>query len=206
MTPWWICAIAGVVYACATYLVLQLAARICDGIVPFDDGPAPGKPPVLALIAGAGFCGVALALRGADIPSLLLAALLTVALAACTYSDIRCGILPDVFTLVPLAIVLLIALVMRNPVPFIAAVVVFAPFAIAAFISGGRGMGWGDVKLVALGAAVLPLQSAMLAFSAACIVAVVVAAIRRRRTEPIAFAPYLSGAIAAALAFPIFPI
>jgi hypothetical protein len=46
----------------------------------------------------------------------------------------------------------------------------------------------------------------MLAFAGACLVAVFVAAIRKRRTEPIAFAPYLAGAIAAAIAFPLFPV
>ena len=205
MNPWWVTAVAGLVYGCAAYLVVQVSERICAGIVPFEDGPAPGKPPVAALVAGAAICGASLASRGADAPALAIAGLLIVSLAACWYSDVRCGIVPDAFTLVPLGIVFVVATFERNPAPFVAAAVVFVPFAIAAFLSKGRGMGWGDVKLVALGAAVLPLQSAMLAFSAACIVAVIVAAVRRRRMQPIAFAPYLSGAIAVALAFPVFP-
>jgi prepilin signal peptidase PulO-like enzyme (type II secretory pathway) len=205
MNPWWVTAIAGVVYGCAAFLAIQFGAAVCANAVPFADGPRPGRPPVVMLVAGSAVCGAALSLRGADLPSLGLAGLLVSALAACWYSDVRCGIVPDVFTLVPLGIVLAIAVLMRNPAPFVAATVVFVPFAVAAMLSHGRGMGWGDVKLVALGAAVLPLQTAMLAFSGACIVAVVVAAARRRRTEPVAFAPYLSAAMAVTLAFPVFP-
>jgi prepilin signal peptidase PulO-like enzyme (type II secretory pathway) len=205
MNPWWVDAVAAIVYGCAAYLALQIGALVCRDIVPFDDGPAPGRPPVAGLVAGTAVCGLSLALRGADVPTLGIALLLIAALAACWYSDVRCGIVPDVFTLIPLGIVFAIAVAMRNPLPFVGAALVFVPFAIAAFLSKGRGMGWGDVKLVALGAAVLPLGSAMLAFAAACLAAVCVAAIRRRRTEPIAFAPYLSGAIAVAVAFPVFP-
>jgi prepilin signal peptidase PulO-like enzyme (type II secretory pathway) len=205
MNPWWVTAIAGVVYGCASFLAIQLGGAVCAKVVPFADGPRPGRPPVVMLVAGSAICGASLSVRGADVPSLGLAGLLVAALAACWYSDVRCGIVPDMFTLVPLGIVLAIAVLMRNPAPFVAATVVFVPFAVAAALSHGRGMGWGDVKLVALGAAVLPLQSAMLAFSGACIVAVVVAAARRKRTEPVAFAPYLSAAMAVTLAFPVFP-
>ncbi len=202
MNPWWVTAIAGVVYGCAAFLAIQFGAAVCANAVPFADGPRPGRPPVVMLVAGSAVCGAALSLRGADLPSLGLAGLLVSALAACWYSDVRCGIVPDVFTLVPLGIVLAIAVLMRNPAPFVAATVVFVPFAVAAMLSHGRGMGWGDVKLVALGAVVLGDRS-LLAFSAACLAAVVVAAVRRRRTEPMAFAPYLASAIA--LALPIFP-
>ena len=71
-------------------------------------------------------------------------------------------------------------------------------------LSKGRGLGWGDVKLVALGAAVLGLRTSVLAFSAACLLAVAIAVVRRRRHEPIAFAPYLAGSMTVALTFSVF--
>ncbi len=194
----------GAAYGGAATLVLAGAARICDGIEPFDDGPVPGKPPVAGLVAGVALCGAALAARTASVPALAVTGLVIVALAACWYCDARCGIVPDLFTLVPLAIVLAAAGIARDPAPFVSAAVVFVPFAGAALLSHGRGMGWGDVKLVALGAALLPLANALLALTAACLVAAIVAAVRRRRNEPIAFAPYLSGALALTLAVPVF--
>jgi prepilin signal peptidase PulO-like enzyme (type II secretory pathway) len=71
----------------------------------------------------------------------------------------------------------------------------FLPFALAALLSKGRGMGWGDSKLAALGGAVLGLQLSLLTFAAACLALVAVGWIRNRRTEPMAFAPYLAVAI-----------
>jgi prepilin signal peptidase PulO-like enzyme (type II secretory pathway) len=192
-------------YGGAAVLALLGAARLCDGIVPFEDGPVPGRPPVAGLVIGAALCGAALAVRTAGVPALAVDGLVIVALAACWYCDARTGIVPDLFTLLPLAIVFAVACVARDPAPFVSAAVVFVPFACAALFSNGRGMGWGDVKLVALGAAVLPLSNALLALTAACAAAAIVAAIRRRRTEPIAFAPYLSGALALTLAVPVFP-
>jgi len=50
------------------------------------------------------------------------------------------------------------------------------------------------------GGAVLGWEAAVLAFGSACAVAVIVALARRRRHEPLAFAPYLVAAIALPLA------
>jgi prepilin signal peptidase PulO-like enzyme (type II secretory pathway) len=83
--------------------------------------------------------------------------------------------------------------------------IVTIPFAIAAFASKGMGMGWGDVKLVALGAALLDIQTSILMYAAACMVACGIAFARRKRTEPIAFAPYLATAIAIGLIIPSAP-
>jgi prepilin signal peptidase PulO-like enzyme (type II secretory pathway) len=205
MNPWWIDVIATVVFACVAFLSIQLSAAVCKNVVPFDDGPPPGRPPVTALIVGSAIVGLSLSMRGATAPSLVLVAIVMISLVACWYSDVRCGIVPDYFTVVPLAFWLLVSVAVHNYTPLVSAAIVFVPFAIAAVISKGRGMGWGDVKLVTLGAAILGLQTAVLAFGGACLIAVFVAMIRRRRTEPIAFAPYLAGSIAAALAFPLFP-
>ncbi len=205
MSAWWMVVLVGLLYGCASFLGVRLSAMLCANIAPFDDGPRPGKPPTFALIAGAAAIGSSLALHAVPVPALGLFVVLVVSLVACWYSDVRCGIVLDYFTLVPLALVLAVSLVNRNITPLVSALVVFLPFAFAAALSKGRGMGWGDVKLVALGAAVLGLQTSVLAFAAACLVAVTIAAIRKRRTEPIAFAPYLAGAIGAALVFPMFP-
>jgi prepilin signal peptidase PulO-like enzyme (type II secretory pathway) len=59
----------------------------------------------------------------------------------------------------------------------------------------GIGMGWGDVKLAALGGALLGMKDAMLAFAVVSIVAIVIAKIQRREKQPLAFAPYLATAI-----------
>jgi leader peptidase (prepilin peptidase)/N-methyltransferase len=194
----------GALFACAAYLGLQLAAHLCDGIEPFEDGPKPGKPPTPWLIAGAGAIGAVVTAQGASLPQLAMAAIIVVALAGCWYSDVRVGIVPDYFTLIPLGVLLLIAVVIHDWQTIIAAVSITVPFASAAALSKGRGMGWGDVKLVALGGAALGLQIAVLAFSAACLLAVCVAVFRRRAREPIPFAPYLVGATALGLTLNIF--
>ena len=183
MNPWWIDLIATVVFGCVGYLSVQLSATVCKNVVPFEDGPKPGRPPVLGLILGCALVGFSLALRGAPAPNLIIAALI----------------------LVPLAFWLLISVAFKNYTPIVSAIIVFVPFGLAAFFSKGRGMGWGDVKLVTLGAAVLGLQAAALAFGGACLVAVFIAMIRRRRSEPIAFAPYLACSIALVIAFPVLP-
>jgi prepilin signal peptidase PulO-like enzyme (type II secretory pathway) len=78
------------------------------------------------------------------------------------------------------------------------AVAVFLPFAAASLISKGRGMGWGDTKLAALGGAMLG-DAALIAYCAACLGAVAVAYLRKKHTEPIAFGPYLAASIFGAL-------
>ena len=201
----WFAPLVGLLYGCAADLGLKYSASMCEEIVPFQDGPRPGTPPTIALIIGATIVGTILAARGVPMLGLTVFAVLVVSLVASWYSDVRCGIVPDFFTLVPLLLVFGIALIERNPMPILSAVIVFVPFAAAALFSKGLGMGWGDVKLVALGAAVLGLRSSVLAFSAACLLAVVIAMIRRRRDEPVAFVPYLASSITVALTIPIFP-
>ena len=77
------------------------------------------------------------------------------ALTGCWYCDLARGIVPDFFTLFPLAALGSFAAVEGEWRVLISAAVPFVPFALAAVFSRGRGMGWGDAKLVALGGAVL---------------------------------------------------
>jgi len=203
-TPWWLIAVTAIVFTCGTFLTIQFAAHICKTIVPFEDGPPAGQPPVLWLLGSSFLLGSILAWRTDNVALLAIELVLVVSLAAAWYSDVRCGIVPDYFTLIPLGLVLGVAVLTRQFGPPVSAAVVFVPFAAAALFSKGRGMGWGDVKLATLGAAVLPLEAAILAFAGACFAAVCVAVVRKRRSEPIAFAPYLAGAIMLGLTVPMF--
>lgn len=190
-------------FALTAVASIALAARICGTIEPFDDGPRPGRPPTIALVVAAAAIGAVLGFRGLGLAPLVECGLLVAAFVGSWYSDVRCGIVPDTFTLAPLAIVLALGFAVTHSFfPLVSAVVVFVPFAVSALLSRGRGMGWGDVKLVALGGAVLGMRSSVLALGVACLVAVAVALVRRRRSEPIAFAPYIVGAMATVLVLP----
>ncbi len=195
-------ALVAAMFACAAFLAVQAGSAICARATPCEDGPPPGRPPVAALVAGTALVGAILASRGEPLPVLALCGFVSVSLVAAWYCDVRCGIVPDVFTLVPLAAIVLGSALHREWSPAIWAAIVFVPFAGAAFFSRGRGMGWGDVKLVALGGAVLGVPTAILASAGACLAAALVATLQKRGKQPIAFAPYLAGAIALGLLFP----
>jgi prepilin signal peptidase PulO-like enzyme (type II secretory pathway) len=193
----------GGLFATLAYLGTVLGRLVTDDARSFADGPPPGRPAIWLIVCVAALAGIGVGVRGVTVPELGMASMLTIALAGICYADIRCGLIPDVFTLAPLAAVLAGDLLLHQWSAPIAVALVAAPFGIAAKFSQGRGMGWGDVKLVALGAAVLGAQPALLAFSGACFAAVAVALVRRRREpvpSPIAFAPYLVCCIAAVLA------
>lgn len=185
-------------FAAAAFLGIVLADSIAHRTKPFDDGPAPATPPVALLLLGSAVIGAIVATHAAP-AQIGFVAILWVALIGIWYVDVRCGIVPDVFTLGPLAIILAVALLQRDWMLLISMAIPILPFALAAALSKGRGMGWGDVKLVALGAAVLGAQMATLAFAGACICAVILAYAKHRSAQPIAFAPYLAGAIAVAI-------
>lgn len=168
---------------------------------PYNDGPTPGEPPVLWIIAGCTVIGGIFAWQDATFQQIAISAIVVCALAAIWCTDVRYGIVPDAFTLAPLALIFMLAFLQQQPGPFLRAAVPFAPFAITAAISKGRGLGWGDVKLAALGGAVLRAEVALLVFAAGCLVAVAHAYLRGRRSEPIAFAPYLVCAIGSGIPF-----
>jgi prepilin signal peptidase PulO-like enzyme (type II secretory pathway) len=189
--------------ATLAYLGTVLARVVTTDASPFADGPPPGRPAVGLIVFAAALAGLGVGARGAGGPELGMACVLAIALAGICYADVRCGLIPDVFTLAPLVAVLAGDLLLHQWSAPLAVALVATPFCIAAAFSRGRGMGWGDVKLVALGAAVLGAQPALVAFTGACFAAVAVALLARRRTAvpaPIAFAPYLVGGLAAVLA------
>jgi prepilin signal peptidase PulO-like enzyme (type II secretory pathway) len=189
----------GLLYGTLAFVGAAWSARMCANLPLLEDGPQAAVPPVKALVAGAAAIGILIALHRAPPQQTLLLGIVVLALAAIWCSDTSHGIVPDVFTLGPLAAILLVAVLMQQWWIVLSAAVPFVPFAIAALLSKGRGMGWGDVKLVALGGALLGMQLSIVAFMAACIAAVVVSRFQRRATGPIAFAPYLCAAIGLSL-------
>jgi prepilin signal peptidase PulO-like enzyme (type II secretory pathway) len=189
--------------ATLAYLGTLLARFVTNDVRPFEDGPRAGRPAVGIIVGVAALAGLCLGIRGLGFPELGLACMLTIALAGICYADVRCGLVPDVFTVAPLAAVLAGDLLLHNWSAPLAVALVTAPFCLAAKWSHGRGMGWGDVKLVALGTAIIGMEPALIAFTGACFAAVSVAVVRRSRQsvpEPIAFAPYLAAGIALVLA------
>ncbi len=203
-------------FACAAIAGIVAASAICARVQAYDDGPQTGTPPIVALVAGAALMGaIAAAHAGphADIGRLGLVAVVTGAFVAAWYSDVARGVIPDVFSLGPLAVIGVLTFVWHDPRMLISAVVIFIPFALAAYLSRGRGMGWGDVKLAAVAGAMLGASSALLALALAAFAAAVASRLSRRAlatvppsgdviiTRPVAFAPYLIGATALFTAF-----
>jgi leader peptidase (prepilin peptidase)/N-methyltransferase len=192
-------AVLAPLFAGAGWAGALVGERLCAGRAPYDDGPQPiafGRAPFAAI----GACiGVALALH-ADTPDHLAVLLVvTFALAGGAAADLICGALPDLLTVGPLVLVVAAGAASHDWAPALGATLVAVPFAVAATLSRGRGMGWGDVKLAALGGALLGVADAALAFMLAALAAYVIA----RRTvgvrRPIAFGPYLAASIAASL-------
>jgi prepilin signal peptidase PulO-like enzyme (type II secretory pathway) len=193
--------VGALIFVAAGTCGILAAMALLPKLQRFEDGPAPHEIHPAALIAGAGMLGALVAWHHVPPAEFLIAALTTVALVAIWYCDARTGIVPDLFTLVPLALCVLYAVLEREWLVPISALVIFVPFAVAALLSHGRGMGWGDAKLAALGGALLGVPLVFLAFGVASLVAVIVSAIRyRAKPVPIAFAPYLVAAIAVYLA------
>jgi len=192
-------ALAALLFGAAGWTGAMIGELLCADRTPFEDGPATidvGHWP----FAAAGACvGLAIALQGPSSVHLALVAAIVLALAGGAAADLRCGILPDVFTLAPLALVIALAAAAHNAVPAVGAVVVFVPFAIVAMATRGRGMGWGDVKLAALGGALLGVAGATLAFLVAALTAYAIARTTGGLRRTIAFGPYLAASIAATL-------
>ena len=186
-------------FGLAALVGVLVGNAVAETLPRLPDAPEASRPPVRALIVASALLGAFVASHAAAPMQVLLVALLVTALVALWCCDVRTGLVPDLFTLVPLALMLAIALWQHEWWMFVSAAVPFVPFAMAAALSRGRGMGWGDVKLVALGGAVLGAQLALVAFAAACMLAVAINYTRGRKRGAIAFAPYLAAAIACAI-------
>jgi prepilin signal peptidase PulO-like enzyme (type II secretory pathway) len=194
-------AVTAIAFAAFAYAG-ALAAMTYWGAVPrLEGGPAPAEAaPVAILIAGAALLGMVCAWRGAPTETLAIVAAMAGILTAIWCVDVTRGIVPDALTLVPLAGLVIAGLLTGRWYVVLAAAVPAIPFALMAWRTKGMGIGWGDVKLVALGGALLGMQTAILAFALATAGAIVIARFQRRTAEPVAFAPYLVTAIAVPLA------
>ena len=194
-------ALGALLFACAAIVGLVVAAAICARVEAYDDGPQPGTPPVVALIAGAALIG-GIAGAHAEPGRLALVAIVCGACVAAWYCDVARGIVPDLFSLGPMAVIAAVAFLWHDPRMIVSAAIVVVPFSIAAYLSRGRGMGWGDVKLAAVAGALLGASNALLALALAAFAAAVGAKFRRdAAAQPLAFAPYLIGATALFTAF-----
>lgn len=188
-----------VLFACVALLAVELSKFVCARVTPLEGAPPASEPPTILLTLGAAFLGALLVTRGASPIQLVIFGVVVFALVACWASDSLKGILPDVFTLIPLAIVLIAGAIERNWLVLVSALVMFVPFAVAALSTKGRGMGWGDVKLVTLAGAALGAPLAMVAMIVACLAAVVGYRVKHIKSGPIAFAPYIAIAVGAAI-------
>ena len=182
------------------YLGILLGRAACKHIVPFEDGPRRGEPPIAALVVVSALLGVGVSARGVSWAEVAVFALVVLVLVAGWASDVLCGVLPDAFTLLPLAVLIVVRVCLRQWDFLFAGALVFLPFALIAVCSKGIGLGWGDVKLATLGGVLLGVYAAMWSFIVVSLLAVVLAWARGRKREPIAFGPYLAGAIGAASA------
>lgn len=172
-------------------------------VAPLPDAPAGQRAPVALIVAFAAILGAFEASHafsyGFSPAALPLQALVCAALAAVCVTDFRRGIVPDVFSLGALVVVLAVCAAQHQWWALLSAGAVAVPFAFFAALTRGRGLGWGDVKLAALGGAVLGAQLAIAAFALACFAAAAWSYARRKQHEPVAFAPYLAAAIGAAI-------
>jgi len=193
--------LAMVAFAGAAALGLAAARGVCGSIAESPaGGPAPGIVPQRLLVVGAAALGAIAAARGIPLPGMAIVWLACGLLTAIWASDVMRGIIPDMFTLVPLGAILIAAALAGHWEIVVAAVVPAIPFAFLAWRSGGMGLGWGDVKLAMLGGPLIGMQYALMAFALGCLAAVVVARVRRVSNQPVAFAPYMASSIVLPLA------
>ena len=129
-------------FAVAAYIGVLLATAMGPRLERFEDGPTPAEPAIPWMLAGASADPRLVVSHATSAPQVLFPALLCLALAAIWCTDSRFGIVPDVFTLGPLAIILSAAAFEKHWGVWLSALIVFVPFALAALYSKGVGMGW----------------------------------------------------------------
>jgi len=183
-------------FAAFAYAGSLVAQTYWSTLPTLEGSPEPQTPPIIVLVCAAGAIGAVCALRGSPAQTLAIVAVMAGVLTAIWCVDVTRGIVPDALTLLPLGALLIAGLLTGRWYVLFAAAVPAIPFAIMAWRTKGIGLGWGDVKLVALGGALLGMQTAILAFALAAVAAIVIARIQRRTSEPLAFGPYLVTAIA----------
>ena len=194
--------IGAMIFGAAATCGIVAAKALLPSLHRFDDAPPAVDFPPIALICGAIVIGAVMGARTPPMDLLVITVIAIVGLTAIWYCDAKTGLIPDVFTLVPLGIVVIYASIKQEWIVLISAVAMFLPFAVLALISRGRGMGWGDAKLAALGGALLGVSTATVAFVLASLVAALAAWLKYRTGRaPIAMGPYLVAAIAASLPF-----
>lgn len=192
-------------FGAAAWLGAMLGTKICSGRARLENGPPPIKLQRWVVISVGAGVGIGLATHGTSPFQLAAISLVVVALAGCAVSDAGIGIIPDLLTLIPLGAIVISSGLQSHFGPLISACVVALPFGLAAAVSGGLGMGWGDVKLVSLGGALLGVQDAIVALSIASIVAFVSSRVLTKRASAVAFAPYLVAGMGVVLACGIRP-
>jgi prepilin signal peptidase PulO-like enzyme (type II secretory pathway) len=197
--------IAAGVFACAAFLGIELSVALGARVLRDEESPEPRRPAMRVLLVAAGILGAIASFGGADWQTLLLGAVVCVSLAGCWHGSLAYGTMSDAFTLIPLGAVLISSLVEREWILALDAAVPFVPFAIIAFASKGRGLGWDDAKLAALAGALLGIQTSMLVLASASLGMVLVAVGRNRKRESVAFGPYMIGAIGLALVWRLRP-
>jgi prepilin signal peptidase PulO-like enzyme (type II secretory pathway) len=191
--------VTAIAFAAFSYAGALAAMTYWATIPPLEGSPEPQQPPIVLLVGAAAVIGGLCAFHGAPPQTLAIVAATVGVLAAIWCVDVTRGIVPDALTLVPLVALLIAGLLTGRWYVLLASAVPAIPFAVMAWRTKGLGLGWGDVKLVALGGALLGMQTAILAFALAAIAAIVVARVQRRTSEPLAFGPYLVAAIAVPL-------
>jgi leader peptidase (prepilin peptidase)/N-methyltransferase len=164
------------------------------------DGPLPVALPAWLFVAVPAGLGTVVGLHGVQPVTLALLVIAVLSLTVCAATDLRSGLLPDLFTIGPLVVVVAVSAQQGDWLPLAGAVFALLPFAAIAAISRGRGMGWGDVKLAALGGALVGIGGITLAVTLASAAAFLVFSVKGRTREPIAFGPYLAVSIGALMA------
>ena len=186
-------------FAAAGWAGTMLSERLYGGLQPECDGPAPVAVARWVFVAGAAGIGFVTGMHELPAWQLALLAIAVTCLAGGAATDVRVGLIPNWFTVGPLVLVLAIAAARHDLAPPLGALAGLLPFAALALASRGRGMGWGDVKLAALGGALVGTAGIFLAVAVAAAAAYAVARAGGRLRQPIAFGPYLAASIGAVL-------